>query len=145
MVVRIEEGTKVLMEKEISTTENLEVYLPHSIERLEQDCMTGVCSEVHPRTITIYYDGTIEEWNAVVKGMCDWRADVDYYGYYNHNTSLVEYYLAYFPFWNFRLYDKAIIICKDGEVKSDAYSHEDKEVCFKYMREHDLISETAPQ
>ena len=145
MIIRIQDGTEVLATNEIVLEEGQDLFLPRSIKRLEAGCVTTSSVGVLRDSQTIHFDGTAEEWGKIIKGSCEWKADEDWYGYYYHNTDRYEVYLAYIPFWNTNRIFKVKVICKDGEFSAGMREADDKEDCFRYMCEHNLISETAPQ
>jgi len=137
MIANIERGTTILKTGAVSANEDVELHLPNSIRRLEAFCISGILINKLGNKLTVYYDGTIDQWKAIIKGKCEYEVREDWYGYYYHNSDRYETVLVYTPFFHTDIYLEPTIICKDGEITSSKY--EGQEACLKYMKEHKEI------
>ena len=66
MKLEILPGIKTLKTAELSSNEDVELYIPKSVEVMEFYSLTGNFG--YPkRNLTVYYEGTIEEYKKILK------------------------------------------------------------------------------
>lgn len=141
MIIRIEDWKETLVTDEVEANEDLDLYLPRSLARLEASCVSGKLSGKLHNNLTVHYNGTKEEWDKIVKGNCEWITQEDWYGYYYHNAPRYETFLEYHPFWHVDVFNNVMIICHDGEFRASRYSTEDKQLCFQYLKDNNIMGE----
>ena len=116
-IIKVKDGEKVIEYEQLLATdaENVDIYLPCSIESME----LSVLKNSDGKTVRVFYDGTIAEWQKIKKGgLKKITVNHDWYGYYYHNapiqsTEKEEYY-------NWICYCKSVkVICSDGEFYDD--------------------------
>ena len=98
--------------------EDIEIHIPKNVLQIDEDAFRFE-DDSPSYNVDIYYDGTIEEWNHLKKGLIEEKITEDWYGYYYHNGPRYETSRIYYS-W-FRNYYKGVVIihCLDGETKPD--------------------------
>lgn len=108
--IRVEEGTKSLPKGFLNAGESIVLYLPRSIEKLEDGAVSGK----KPYYMEVFYEGTKEEWEKIEKGRYETYEYEDFYGYYYHNSERYCVSRRYFD-W-VRNAPLVVIHCLDGDT-----------------------------
>ena len=96
--------------------EDVDIHIPKNVTQIEEAAFS-LEDGSSAYQVDIYYDGTIEEWNNIKKGLIIEKTTEDWYGYYYHNSSRYETSRIYYS-W-FKNHEKGIIVihCLDGDTK----------------------------
>ena len=99
--------------------EDIEIHIPQSVMQIDEDAFS-FDDENASYHVDIFYDGTIDEWNHLKKGLIEEKTTEDWYGYYYHNGPRYETNRIYYS-W-FKNYYKGVVIihCSDGDTKPDS-------------------------
>ncbi|MCR4910910.1 MAG: hypothetical protein K5925_00040 [Bacilli bacterium] len=112
--IKIIEGKEEILENLYSGDHSVKLYLPRSIKKLGPNIITPEYNRDHKVLVEVFYQGTKEEWNAIIKGETVTHEREDWYGYYYHNTERYEKWDEYIP-WVTN-YKKLTIHCSDSEI-----------------------------
>lgn len=131
MIVKIEEGTTILKKRSILVTEDLELYLPHSLTRMESGAIYAGWFKHYK--VNVYYNGTMEEYKNILKGDCEKVVVHDEYGAYYHHAPEYEICLYFYNWYHYDSFDKPVINCLDGTFIENSDEVENK--CRKIFLE----------
>ena len=100
--------------------EDIEIHIPINVTMINENAFT--CRDDTPKfNVDIFYDGTIEEWNNLKKGLIVEKTEEDWYGYYYHNGPRYETIRIYYSWFKNHEKINVIIHCVDGDSKIDNY------------------------
>ena len=109
----VSQGVEVIEPNAFKAEENATIHLPKSVKEIANDAFTAVNPDI---VIEVFYEGTMEEWKKVKKGLIRIRYVEDWYGYYYHNTDRYEEIQDYFS-WITNCKTPVMIHCADGDIK----------------------------
>ena len=116
MIIHIEPGTAELKTGAICTNEDSTIYIPKSVTRMGIFAISGILAGKRGN-ITVYYEGTKEEWDRIVKGGLYHVVRPDYYGAMYHHAPEIEEYDEYRPYYHTDLFLRPTVYCTDGPIE----------------------------
>ena len=120
MRLEISRSLNVLESDFFNIEEDIEIHIPNSVTIINENAFT--CRDDTPRfNVDIFYDGTLEQWNSLKKGLIIEKTEEDWYGYYYHNGPRYETSRIYYSWFKNHEKINAIIHCVDGDTKIDNY------------------------
>ena len=120
MRLEISHSLNVLQSDFFNIEEDIEIHIPINITMINENAFT--CRDDTPKfNVNIFYDGTLEQWNNLKKGLIIEKTEEDWYGYYYHNGPRYETSRIYYSWFKNHEKINAIIHCVDGDTKIDNY------------------------
>ena len=118
MRLEISKAVKIIQKDFFNVEENIEIHIPATIEAIEEDAFS-LKDDSPSYHVDIFYDGTLEQWNHLKKGLMEEKTEEDWYGYYYHNTSRYETSCIYYSWFKNHYKGIVVIHCLDGDTKPD--------------------------
>ncbi len=110
--VRVAKGRQSIDETIYSGPYSVRLFLPHSVKKIIPRALSEAKHFV--RLVEVFYDGTKEEWEKIIKDDSRSVTTEDWYGYYYHNA---ERYSSYDVYSTFPEMGKLIAVhCVDGDI-----------------------------
>ena len=119
MRLEISRSLKVIKRDFFEIKEDVEIHIPLNVEEIEEDAF--VFEDDSPSyNVDIYYDGNLDQWNHLRKGLIEEKTTEDWYGYYYHNGPRYETSRLYYSWFKNYYKGNVVIHCVDGETKPDS-------------------------
>ena len=116
MDIVVKPNTKIIKTGELYTTEDVELYLPKSVEEMGIYALSSSLQNMN-LNVKVYYEGTMEEFKKILKGGLVETTIEDYYGWYYHNAPRYENVLEYRPWYHTDIFNPPVIYCSDGVLE----------------------------
>ena len=118
MRLEISRSLQIIKPDFFNVTEDIEIHIPKNIIEIHEDAFSFEGDT--PYHVEIFYDGTIDEWNHLKKGLIEEKTEEDWYGYYYHNGPRYETSRIYYSWFREYYKGNVIIHCLDGDTKPDS-------------------------
>ena len=119
MRLEISRNLEIINTDFFNVCEDIEIHIPKSVIEI-QEAAFSFSNDNNKYHVDIFYDGTIDEWNHLKKGMIEEKTEEDWYGYYYHNGPRYETSRIYHSWFEEYYKGDVIIHCSDGDTKPDS-------------------------
>ena len=113
--VRVRQGTETIDKVIYKGYYSVRLFLPRSVKRIIPDAISE--ADHFLRFVEVFYDGTKEEWEKIIKDDTITETTEDWYGYYYHNSERYETHTVHsvFP----KMCKILAVHCADGDIEGE--------------------------